>query len=452
MNIFPRFQPALLFGAALVFSPVLAAQADPSFTTVVLSRKLLPVQNAKIRMGSFGAPTINTRGAIAFYGTGYGSGIGTKNNTFIARIQGTRGRLIVQEGQATFPYGVYNSGPPAVPWSGAYFTKFGPSPQINDKMQVSWRGEVIQFYTGTNPTTFGGQNTRLNVSQKNGSQSTYSLYPDGGATPNTDFSNRGTLSVVAKDLSNQPDKPETVFRQSASNFFGLVAIGETAIGLPLDSNYRTFGDPCLDDKNFVYFAADVENTDNRFDGIWYGKNGDPLPLVVKGQVVPGGNRTVTTFSAFSSPPVPSPSGKYMGFAASTSAGTKNGVWVVDVASKAVTTVATTSSKVLGYNGTLSNFQPPAVNNLGEVVFGIQISTTVINSNDFRRVDALFYASKPGASLSKIVAVGDTFEINGENTKVIDIRFSPNGGLSDVGKIAFTASFDNRTSGIFIAKP
>ena len=51
---------------------------------------------------------------------------------------------------------------------------------------------------------------------------------------------------------------------------------------------------------------------------------------------------------------------------------------------------------------------------------------------------------------KVIAPGDIVNIDGKDKKVIDIRFNPTRALNSSGVVAFTASFDDRTSGVFKA--
>ena len=56
----------------------------------------------------------------------------------------------------------------------------------------------------------------------------------------------------------------------------------------------------------------------------------------------------------------------------------------------------------------------------------------------------------GSKLEKVVAPGDVVNIDGKDKNVIDIRFNPMRALNAKGQVVFTASFDDRTSGVFAA--
>jgi hypothetical protein len=195
----------------------------------------------------------------------------------------------------------------------------------------------------------------------------------------------------------------------------------------------------------VAFSAKVSDTDNKFDGIWYGKNGDPDPLVVNGDTIPD----VGAISAFGDLTVLSSSGKLISFVATT--GSLTGIFVLDTTTKKIRLVARNGESVYDFAGTLSAIQPGAVNNRGQVAFGIKSSGEAAQSEDLDRVNALFFAN-PSGTPKKVIANGDTVIVKGKSKRVIDIRFAPTRGLNDLGYLAFTASFNDRTSGVFVVRP
>jgi hypothetical protein len=381
-----------------------------------------------LHLGSFGAPTINDTGSVAVYATVYGKGVDSTTNTLVALVNRTgTGRKIVRKGDVAYDGGFFQYP----------FSALGTLPVINKSRHVSWTGEYV---AQSDPNSGSSDWFVIALGNPNGTWSDYAArnvtwYVDG--MPELALNVRNATSVngflydrIAKDFVS------TVFRLTMSVTTAIVTQGDSPIGMPLGSTYNTFGVPTIDDKNNLYFVADISDSGDAFDGIWFGKNADPGPLVVKGQSAPG---TSSKFSTFSDSPCPSPDGTKCAFTAS-AGGTNNGVWIADTVSKAVSLVVTTTSSVDGSSEQLSNFQPPALNNKGQVAFVATSSVTSKNG---------IYAWN-GAKLIKVIGIGDPVNINGKDKKVIDIRFNPVHALNSSGVVAFTASFDDRTSGVFKA--
>lgn len=413
------FRPWLVSmgGIGLLLSSGAGLKAG-SLQAVVMSRQgLKGIQG--VHFGSFGEPTINDAGAISVYASVYGKGVDSTTNTLIALVNrsGTA-RKMIRKGDAT--------------GNGYVFSALGTDPVVNNSRHVSWTAEYVDI---DNTHWF-----RIALGNPNGTSSRYAgrnvtWYVDGMPELALNVRNATCVNGMLLDPISG-DYLSTVFRLTLSVTTAIVTQGDPPIGMPLGSTYNSFGVPTIDDKNNLYFVADISDSGNAFDGIWFGKNADPGPLVVKGQSATG---TSSTFSTFSDSPCPSPDGTKCAFTAS-AGGTNNGVWVADTASKAVSLIATTTSRVDGSSEQLSNFQPPALNNKGQVAF---VATSSVTSKSG------VYAWN-GAKLIKVIGVGDTVNINGKDKKVIDIRFNPVHALNSSGVVAFTASFDDRTSGVFKA--
>jgi hypothetical protein len=96
--------------------------------------------------------------------------------------------------------------------------------------------------------------------------------------------------------------------------------------------------------------------------------------------------------------------------------------------------------VSGSSERLSSFQSPGVNKKGQLAFLATSSSTGKTG---------IYAWN-GSGLVKVVMPGDVVTIDGKDKSIIDIRFNPVRGINSNGVIVFTASFDDRTSGVFKA--
>jgi hypothetical protein len=381
---------------------------------------------AGLRFGSFGAPSINDSGSVAVYATLYGKGVDSTTNSMIALINRTgTARKIVREGENVSSTGgsFYN------------FLALTQSPIINNSRHTAWSGEFVVYINNSPIDVFV-----VAMGNPNG---TWTEYPPRGATvdgmPELTINKRNACSLKAQlfdDITQQSN--DAAFRLTMSATRAIVSAGETPIGLPLGSTYSSFGNPTIDDKNNLYYVADVSDAGDAFDGIWFGKNADPNPLVIKGQSAKMGTGNAT-FSSFLDSPAPSPNGAICAFTAS-AGGTNNGVWIVNTKSKEITSVVSTDSFVDGSSEKLTSFRPPAVNNNGQLAFLAASSVTGKTG---------IYGWN-GSKLVKVVAPGDTVNIDGKDKHVIDIRFDPTHSLNSKGVVVFTASFDDRTSGVFTA--
>jgi len=414
---FPRLWLVAIGGLTLLLLSGTSLNAG-SIEAVITSRQGLKGIKG-VHFGSFGEPTINDGGAISVYASVYGKGVDSTANTLIALVNRTRtARTMIRKGD---PVG-----------NGYEFSALGTDPVVNNSRHVSWTAE----YADTKNTLW----FVIALGKPNGTSSGYAArnvtwYVDGMPELALNARNATSVNGMLRDPISQ-DYLSTVFRLTLAVTTAIVTQGDPPIGMPLGSTYNSFGVPTIDDKNNLYFVADISDSGDAFDGIWFGKNADPGPLVVKGQSAAG---TSSTFSTFSDSPCPSPDGKRCAFTAS-AGGTNNGVWVADTASKAVSLIATTTSRVDGTAEQLSNFQPPALNNKGQVAF---MATSSVTSKSG------IYAWN-GAKLVKVIGIGDSFNINGKDKKAIDIRFNPVHALNSSGVVVFTASFDDRTSGVFKA--
>jgi len=413
----------------VAFAALMTNATSATFTAVALSRQKAVVSNGQtLHFGSFGQPALNDNGNATFYTTVYGPGVSSNTNAaIISRIKG-KFKLAAREG---VPQAVNGLGT-------VVLQSMTTNPLINKKSLVFWSGTYETPQQGTFNTVYSFANPH---GTSNGFCTVINTQV--GSEPIADFNNKTNISLLALDPTSIND-PLTVFRINPSAIIGIVSVGDTIIGLPLGTTYTNFGVPSIDEKNNVYFVANASGTAAAYDGIWYGKTGDPDPLVLINQLAPGANGLSARFTAFSDSPCASPRGALCAFAAT--AGGTTGIWVVNVKTGVITNVVINGSPVTNLTGsTLSQIQPPAINDAGLTAF--LAHTSVAGTS----VLGLFTAKDPD-SVQKVVAVGDTVLVKGTNAKVTDIRFTQLGGLNKSGKVICTLSFDNRTSGVFIITP
>jgi hypothetical protein len=419
-----------------LFAAVAASSSAATFQLVAKSRQTaVKVQGKAIRFGSFGQPTLNDSGNVAFYSTMYGGGVSANNNVGIFIRTKKRARLLAQEG---VDMNLIGTGGFVFPINLISMTN---QPVINKKSNVYWSGTYEVFL----PDGTRIFETAYNFANRQGKSlavvTVVNTQP--GTEPVADFNANNSVSLLALDGRALND-PLSVARCTRNAAISVVSVGDTIIGMPLGTTFTNFGVPTLDDKNQVYFSANASGTAAKFDGIWFGKNGDPDPLVVVDQEAPGANGKFATFADL---PGASPRGDTCAFLAN--AGT-NGIWTVDVKTRALTLIAKDGTLISNTRDSLSNLQTPAVNDAKTVVFLATPSLGGIPSL------GIFMSKTPG-TVEKVIAVGDTIKeagtgIGGEPAKVIDIRFSSLGGLNKKGQIVCTLSFDNRSSGVYIITP
>ncbi len=255
------------FAAALVSTLVVSVGYAPTafsqtITTVVETRESFkPPRSPRLTFGSFGDPSFNSRGDVAFFTAVSGRRINSRNNTAI--VLKTRGKfkMIAQENvpMRIRRVGLYN---PA---------GLGRKPIVNDSRRVGWYsagGPALDPDVVVDSTL-----NYLNVATPNGRSVQFaSLTGFSAMTVAFDFNRKKKFSIDAID-SSAPTSPESVVRIAGRNGDAIASVGEIPPGLPIDSTYELFGEPVLDDNDQLFFTADISEDADVFDGIWYGRNG-----------------------------------------------------------------------------------------------------------------------------------------------------------------------------------
>jgi hypothetical protein len=425
---------AALAASLLVSFPIKSAEAAPKFKKLLFSREKATNDSKPLRFGSFGEPAINDKGEIAFYTTIYGQRVSTSTNTAIFIRYGNKDRLIARKGVAMKVSGTTHT-----------FDTITRQPLINSHSKIYWGSTDIGV-------TYYNYANKAAVSRIFGSLT--------GATPGTepvaDFNSKNSISLVALDTASSTS-PLSVIRAALNYYVAVVSVGDAVVGLPLSSIYSNFGAPTLDDRNNVYFVANITGTTAVFDGIWYGLTGDPTPLVTVGNLAPGFTRD-TKFTSFVTSPNPAPRGKICAFLAT--ADTTNGIFTAEVPSGKLSKVVlenvlqdVSNAGVADDAGVVggdvvpvrfATLQSPAINDRGDVAF--------LASPLVKGVATLGLYLARNSTIEKIISVGDTFTKGTTTTTVVDIRFSSLGGINKKGTLVCTLSFANRTSGIYAITP
>jgi hypothetical protein len=214
------------------------------------------------------------------------------------------------------------------------------------------------------------------------------------------------------------------------------------------ATYQSFSDAIIANGNKTFVTAQIGDGNDDFDGIWQGNSPDLQPVAVKTHASPDGGK----FSTFGEKTGPSRSGKFCAFQATTTKGT-NGVfrstvvntWTSQKSTEKVLiakvgAAAPTNSQV-GALGTFSSFTLAACSDGGQVAF--------IGTVDGR--DGIWLSDKEGKNLKLVVIQGQTLKVGKTEKTVNKLAFNPVSGINRTGKVAFTASFTDRTSAVIIAK-
>lgn len=399
-----------------------------TFQTIAITRQKA-VSSPNLRYAAFGEASINDEGSLAYYASVYGGGAPFKSRSAIFIRFGKnaqRCRLIAQNGVSR-PFNDTRT----------VFDQLGQKALINNSNLVLWEGLVGD----TTYTAF------LNLS--NSSNQTFNLISildvQSGQEPVLDLNDSNMYSFLALD-TNKPSDPPTLFRADLDTFKRLVAVGNQAVGLPLGATYTAVGTPTLDEQNDVYFYAQISAPATSFEGLWHVRNSDnqntarAIATLSTNAPTTGGAK----FTAFNDAPIPSSNGTYCAFNATVD--TINGIWMADFTKNTLSKVVKDGNRTTNQKNTLSAFGTPAINNFGNVAF---LATGKKGKTSSK---GLYFYTKGFGSISKLIAIGDDFNFQGQSVTVLDISFSSRGGLNNRNKLAVVLSFSNGRSGVFVVTP
>ncbi len=434
---------AAAMSGTLLTTPGAAAQ---TISKVVESRdSFKPPRSTRLTFGSFGDPSINKRGDVAFFASVSGRRINSRNNTTI--VLKTRGkfRLIAQENvpQRIRRVGIYNA------------AALGRKPIVNDSRRVGW------FSAGGDALdpniTVASTDDSLNVATPRGRSTQFATLTNFSAnTIAFDFNRKKKFSINAID-SSAPTSPLSVVRIAGVSGDAIASVGEIPPGLPVDTIYDDFGEPTIADNNNLFFMADISDLGSDFDGIWYGGNDAPIALATIFQNAPTriGVPGTQPFQSFDGKPGVGNSGDLVAFAATVNG--NQGIYQASVSSGQASFVFDTSSSFVSASGLfvngLNSFLPPAINDDGDIAFLVAGSAFAgaPSFNTTRTNNRLIYIPA-GGTPQLIIGVGQSLTIEGESRTVTDVRFGSEAGMNESGQIIFEASFTNQKSGIYIFTP
>ncbi len=475
---FPVFRACVL---AALFSAICLQNgfSDPEFKLMGQTNDRVKSFKGGARLGSFGAPSLNDKGAVAFACILAGTRISafTSNSLILKRSAKKPPKVAIQAGfsvdDSFLP--VQDAGPNvfSAPGSGQIF-RMSRTVALNNKDQIGFAGELLYLIqTDTvndmgvvTDSTFQADNRSVygtaipigsNRFQTFGLvtydaffeeilQRTLSINKEGSVAFNGTIILTPTKQVPGFSYSGVRQKNDGSY-----TFDGKViaTVESNVIGLPFFTVFTRFSDAIIADQNKAFVVADISDDGSEFDGIWQGNNPDVQPVVVKNSKAPSGG----TFESFDGKIGPSRNAKLVAFVATLSDTDANrGVFRSGVTGDNLIRIAGAGDKAPGNTasgnlGNFTDFELAAVSNQGYVA----VLGNVENANGTGERTGIWLSDEDGQNLELIVVEGQEILVGKDLKKITKIAFNPVSGLNKRGQVAFTASFTDRTSAVFVAQ-
>lgn len=490
--IFPSiiFRPAGVFLLALgIFSVSEGMAQTVTYDIRASTRDKVQAITGGAKQGSFGSPSINDKGSVAYACILSGTNIDALTSySIVSRKKGKKKKavLAIQSGTPKgfnsptgleqdplyVPILIYsdprtlnddflinvqaNANVQAVPWTGRMY-RISKDVVINNKERIAFSGQFIE----TIETVTRDMGAITNTTYRTESYATIGqAVPSGKTYTNTciiTYLNYFAEILTRTTSMNQQnavpyngnfrittDELVPGFAYYSPTIGGaLVAtVTSNAIGLPYFTTFDAFTDAIISANNVCFVVANLSATGAAYDGIWQGNNPNLQPVVTINTKAPGGGM----FSAFDGKVGPSPNGKYAAFIANVGGGkVTRGVFRSTKKGEEIVTIAGIGDKAPG-GGVFSVFTLASTNNRGQVAFLGNAQTTAGVTTE-----GIWLCDNKGANLRLIVVTGQSIQVGKKLKQVTNIAFSPISGLNRSGQIAFTASFNDRTSSVIVAK-
>ncbi|MDD5199060.1 MAG: hypothetical protein PHC88_04595 [Terrimicrobiaceae bacterium] len=438
------------------------------------TRDKITALTGSARQGSFGAPSINDKGNVAYACVLSGPSIGALNTfSIIWRKNGKKPAKVALQGGTPQFFGFNdprtlndnflidtNDASNVFPVSGSgYMFRIAKDVALNNNNHIGFAGQMIETVETDTANPAPAPPTITTTDQS------YAVYgeilPSGSTFTNTGITTY--LNYFSGILTNTLSINQTgavpfsgMFRITPEEFLpgfafnsptGGTLVATTAsnvIGLPYFTTFDSFTDPIIANKNICFIVANLSETGAQFDGIWQGSNPNLQPVVVIQDTAPGGG----TFTAFDGKVGPSPKANFAAFIANVTGNTAltRGVFRSTLNGKSIVTIAAVGDAAPGGIGDFAEFTLASSNNRGQVA----LLGDVTDTNN-KTLSGIWLTDSAGKNLRQMVIEGQTLTVGSKKKTVTKIAFSPVSGLNKKGQIAFTASFTDRTSAVFIAK-
>jgi len=435
------------------------AQTGDHITAAVYLPDVGYTTSKKVYQGSFGAPSINDKGTVAYACILGGKGITAfRNNTVVVRLKGTKKPAVVAI-QSGYP-NIVSDGfgyPPinAQVLSGSVtLYRIGRDVALNNKNRVGFTTQSlytiftvndkgVRHYTDVDTAAYGvlTPNSKKATSFQGVPVSTFINFFDEILTKTVSLNAQSSIAYNANFFITTTKSVEG-FAFASPNDSGVIATVESnVIGLPYFATFQSFTDAIISNDNVGFVTAQISDGNDDFDGIWAGNNPDLQPVAVKTNDAPGGG----TFTGFGNKAGPSRNGKYCAFVATTSLGT-SGIFRTNVDGSNKISIATLGSAAPtnsagGKLGTFTGFSLAASGDSGQVaVLGTANGKTGIWLSDAQ-----------GANLKLVAVEGQNLKVGSVQKTIRKLTFNPVAGINRQGQVAFSASFTDRTSAVIVAK-
>jgi hypothetical protein len=295
------------------------------------------------------------------------------------------------------------------------------------------------------------------------------LFPDG--SPAINAAGQGSFSANLTGIGVTSDNDWGIWVGAPGNLTLLVRTGDPAPGMPAGNNFLDFADvsnvgirPALNASGQCAFAGHVTGLGLDNSGLWVGAPGSVTLLARAGNPAPGAAAGVN-YSSFETPTI-NASGQSAFHARVQGSGitapNDTGFWVGTPGSVAKVALEGEAAPGAG-TGTLFGDQGGgefAFNDRGEVAFVTSLTGPNVTSAN----DSSLWFSNAARNLTLIAREGSPLEVSPGVTRVVSgaLRFAGNfrggsgdedgrpNGFNDQSQIAFSASFTDGSSGIFIA--
>lgn len=501
---------SFLLAASLTLPGVIFAQ---TYTLRAETRDNVTALTGRAKQGSFGAPAINDNGEVAYTCVLSGNGVGgttsygiifkgkSKNATpklilqsGIPRGQGTTSQLAVFTLSNSFLLDPDDSKVYPVNGSG-YMFRLSKDVALNNSKVVAFAGETVWvqqtdtfndagevessdtvdrrtasygavlagagYYTNPRGIEYG--NAEKKTVQVNGVDRTvYEPYDLSGELKNIALNSyvsyfsdilRKTVSINTQNATVYnasfiitPEESFPGFAWSSPSGELIVATtASNAIGLPFFTTFQSFTDAVIADKNRCFVVADLSDAGDEFDGIWQGNNSNLQPVTVRGRPSPAGGQ----YASFDGIIGPSRSGNLVSFIADVTDGRESrGVFRTNLKGEDGRLIAAVGDSAPGTDEEFQNFELAGVSNRGHVVF---VGVVPPEANGSRSRLGIWITDPKGSDLKLIALEGGNLPVGKKTKQITRLTFNPISGINKKGEVAFTASFTDRTSAVFIAR-
>jgi len=422
----------------LVLVPYSAVAAQ--IRTVAVTGQSAPGTPTGVTFTSFGIPSLNAAGLTAFNASLSGSGVSSINNFGIWSEGG--GSLAI-----TARLGDLVAGGPRG------FSAFG-QPSLSDSDRVGfWGSAHILAFPPFHPLS-----AYVSAVWSDRSGALTQLVREGEVLSGTTLSGLASAPYIRLNASGQVafrthvtgiSEADGIWSDRSGSMTPIVQYGDPVPGAG-GYVFRDIGPPALNNLGQIGFRASYSGGVGAGPpAIWSDRGGSLAPVVATSTLLssvthPPGTPTGTTFSTFGDPSI-NDSGQLAFQATIIAAGNNSGIWSEGSGSLAL--VARQGDDAPGVPDAV-NFgalaDSPILNALGHVAFAAPITGPGVTTTNDRGI----WAHDHLGVLTLVLRESDLLQVAPGDFRTVS-SFSL-GGFNGLGEVAFSASFTDGTSGVFVS--